>query len=307
MRVIIALGGNALGNDPITQKENAIAAARSLIPIIKAGYEVVITHGNGPQVGLINLAFTEGNKVNDKVYFMPFAECGAMSEGYIGYHLQNALVNELRKDGINNTVVSLTTQVEVDINDQAFLNPTKPIGSFYSREEAMEISKNYGYTMKEDSGRGYRRVVASPKPLHIVEEEAILDLIKSHNIVIACGGGGIPVIKKDGNYVGVDAVIDKDFASSKLAMDIHGDYLLILTAVPYASINFHKENEEPLFDVTVDEVTKYNVLGHFGSGSMKPKIEASIAFAKSGGVSIITSIENAYEALLGKKGTRIHL
>ena len=307
MRVVIALGGNALGNDPITQKENARLAAISLMPIIKAGYEVVITHGNGPQVGLINLAFTEGNNVNEKVYQMPFAECGAMSEGYIGYHLQNALLNEFKKNGINNSVCSVTTQVEVDINDQAFLNPTKPIGSFYSREEATLISQKMGYTMKEDSGRGYRRVIASPRPLRIVEEKAICDLLEAKDIVIAVGGGGVPVINKDGEYVGIDAVIDKDFASSKLASDIHADYLLILTAVPNATINFRKENEEALFDITVDKISEYNVLGHFGSGSMKPKVEASIAFAKTGGISIITSIENAYDAILGKAGTRIHL
>ena len=307
MRVVIALGGNALGNDPITQKKNAILAAKAFVPIIKAGYEVVITHGNGPQVGLINLAFTEGNNVNDKVYQMPFAECGAMSEGYIGYHLQNALVNELNKEGITNSICSIVTQVEVSSDDEAFKNPTKPIGSFYSRDEAMEISRKMGYTMKEDSGRGYRRVIASPKPLRIVEEKAITDLIRNHNIVIAVGGGGIPVIKKDNGYEGIDAVIDKDFASSKLASDISADYLLILTAVPNAVINFNKENAKAIEDITVEEITKYNVLGHFGSGSMKPKVEAGIAFAKNGGISIITTIENAYDALLGKRGTRIHL
>lgn len=307
MRVVIALGGNALGNDPLTQKENAILAAKQIVPIIKAGYEVVITHGNGPQVGLINLAFTEGHNVNEKVYSMPFAECGAMSEGYIAYHLGNALGNELRKEGISSSVCPVVTQVEVDPNDKAFDNPTKPIGSFYSREEAMAISKEKGYTMKEDSGRGYRRVIASPKPLRIVEEKAIVDLIENKNIVIAVGGGGIPVVDDNGSYVGVDAVIDKDFASSKLASDIHADYLLILTAVPNAVINFNKENAEALGDITVSEIEHYNVLGHFGSGSMKPKVEASILFAKNGGISIITTIENAYNALLGKCGTRIHL
>ena len=307
MRVVIALGGNALGNDPVTQKNNAILAAKNLVPIIKAGYEVVITHGNGPQVGLINLAFTEGNSVNEKVYTMPFAECGAMSEGYIGYHLQNALSNELKKAGLDESICSVVTQVEVDKDDPAFLNPTKPIGSFYSREDAMEISRKMGYTMKEDSGRGYRRVIASPKPIRIVEEKAINSLLESKNIVIAVGGGGIPVIKSDDGYQGIDAVIDKDFASSKLATDIHADYLLILTAVPNAVINFGKDNAEALFDVTVDEISRYNVMGHFGSGSMKPKVEASIAFAKNGGISVITTIENAYDALLGKCGTRIHI
>lgn len=307
MRVVIALGGNALGNDPITQKNNAILTAKKLIPIIEAGYEVVITHGNGPQVGLINLAFTEGNKTNDKVYSMPFAECGAMSQGYIGYHLQNALQNELLKANIDKHVCSIVTQVEVSLDDPAFSNPTKPIGSFYSREEALEISKEYGYSMKEDSSRGYRRVVPSPKPVRIIEEKSICDLINNGNIVITVGGGGIPVINKDNEYIGVDAVIDKDFASCKLASDLNSDYLLILTAVENASLNYNKANEEKLYDISVDEISRYNVLGHFGSGSMKPKVEACINFAKNGGIAIITDIEHAYEALLGQKGTRIHL
>lgn len=303
MRIVIALGGNALGNTPSEQKENAIKTAKKILPIIKDGNEVIITHGNGPQVGLINLAFTEGNKANERVYEMPFSECGAMSEGYIGYHLQNALQNELRKENIDKNVLSVITQVEVDKNDPAFLNPTKPIGSFYSKEDAMKLP----FPVKEDAGRGYRRVIASPKPVRVVEEEAIINLIESGNIVIACGGGGIPVIKEGNSYVGVDAVIDKDFASSKLASDIKSDLLFILTAVNYATINFRKENETLLKDITCDMAIKYNEEGHFLSGSMKPKVEASIEFLKNNknGTAIITSIDEAYDAYLGKSGTRI--
>ena len=303
MRIVIALGGNALGNTPQEQKANAILTAKKIVPIIKDGHEVIITHGNGPQVGLINLAFTEGNKVNDRVYEMPFSECGAMSEGYIGYHLQNSLQNELRKEGINKGVVSVVTQVEVDINDPAFKNPTKPIGSFYSKKDALKLP----FPVKEDAGRGYRRVIASPKPVKVLEEDAIKDLIKSGNIVIACGGGGIPVIKNGDLYQGIDAVIDKDFASSKLASDIKSDYLLILTAVSNVAINFNKPDQIYLDEVSLDTVIKYNEEGHFLSGSMKPKVEASIEFIKNNpkGVAIITSIEEAYDALLGKSGTRI--
>lgn len=304
MRIVIALGGNALGNTPTEQKENAILTAKKIVPIIKDGNEVIITHGNGPQVGLINLAFTEGNKRNDRVYEMPFSECGAMSEGYIGYHLQNALQNELRLSGIKKNVISVVTQVLVSKSDPAFLNPTKPIGSFYSKEDAMKLP----YPVKEDAGRGYRRVIASPKPIKVIEEDAILDLIESKNIVIACGGGGIPVVEEDGHLCGIDAVIDKDYASSKLASDINSDYLLILTAVSEARINFNKPNEEKLGAIRLDEAIKYNNEGHFLSGSMKPKVEASIEFVRNSknGVAIITSIEDAYNALLGKCGTRIH-
>lgn len=303
MRIVIALGGNALGDTPEKQKEMAALTAKGIIPIIKDGHEIIITHGNGPQVGLINLAFEEGNKVNKKVYAMPFSECGALSQGYIGFHLQNALQNELQKEGINKSVISLITQVEVDKNDKAFLNPTKPIGSFYSLEEA----KLLPYTMKEDAGRGFRRVIASPKPVRVVEEETIKNVVKSGTIVITCGGGGIPVINDNGILKGIDAVIDKDFASSKLANDIDCDCLLILTAVSNAIINFNKPNAEIIHDIDYKQMIKYNEEGHFLAGSMKPKVEASIDFvqAKKGRVAIITSITDAYEAIKGNKGTII--
>ena len=303
MRVVIALGGNALGETPKKQKEMASITSKYIVPIIKRGYDVILTHGNGPQVGLINLAFTEGGKVNPKVYEMPFSECGAMSQGYIGFHLQNALLNELKKEKVNKSVVSITTQVEVSKDDPAFLSPTKPIGSFYTLEEA----KKMPYTMKEDSGRGYRRVVPSPKPVNVLEMEAIKSLNDNGFVVITCGGGGIPVVREDDHYVGIDAVIDKDYASSKLASSINSDILMILTTVESCSINFNKPNEEKLGVVSVSEMEKYNQEGHFLSGSMKPKVEACIDFVKQDGnrIAIITSIEKALDALDGKCGTKI--
>ena len=303
MRIVIALGGNALGDKPEEQKRNALLTANKIIPIIKDGHEIIITHGNGPQVGLINLAFEEGHKNNEKVYSMPFSECGAMSEGYIGYHLQNALLNVLAENGIAKHVLSLVTQVEVSKDDPAFLNPTKPIGSFYTYEESLHMP----YQMKEDSGRGYRRVIASPKPIRVVEEESVKTLIQNGYIVITCGGGGIPVINDNGKYVGIDAVIDKDFASSKLANDIDADCLLILTAVNNASLNFGKENEVKLNKVDYKDMVKYNEEGHFASGSMKPKIEASIDFVKQkkNRIAIITTIDNAYNAISKGVGTII--
>lgn len=303
MKIVVALGGNALGETPAIQKQNAMITAKYLIALIKEGHQLIITHGNGPQVGLINLAFDEGNKVNEKVYQMPFGECGAMSQGYIGYHLQNALINEMKVNNINKQVVSLITQVEVDPNDKAFEHPTKPIGSFYTKEEAMKMN----CPVVEDANRGYRRVVASPKPQKVLEEKAINSLVEQGYIVITCGGGGIPVIYKDNKYIGVDAVIDKDFASSKLASDVNADCLLIITAISNAKINFGKENEKDLFDVTCKDLEKYNAEGHFKAGSMKPKIEACIAFVKnhSDRTAIITNIDEVNDAIKGIKGTRI--
>ena len=302
MRIVIALGGNALGNDPITQLNNAKLTAKKIIPIIKEGHEVIITHGNGPQVGLINLAFEEGKKVNKKVYDMPFSECSAMSEGYIAYHLKESIQNEINKAKLNKSISSLITTVVVDKNDPAFLNPTKPIGSFYTYDEI----KDMPFPFKEDSGRGYRRVIASPKPVKILEEEEIRTLISNGFIVISCGGGGIPVIINEDNSIsGIDAVIDKDYVSSKLASDINADILLIITSIKNAKINFNKPNEKDLFKVKVDEMEEYLKNGEFKDGSMKPKVEASINFVKNtkGGKAIITDIENAYNALNLKCGT----
>ena len=303
MKIVIALGGNALGDTPSTQKENAKLTAKGIVDIIESGNEVVITHGNGPQVGLINLAFTEGGKINNKVYEMPFSECGSMSQGYIGFHLQNAILNELKARNINKNVASIITQVEVDKIDKAFANPTKPIGSFYSKEEALKMP----YVMKEDASRGYRRVIASPKPIKIVELNMIKQAIDNGNVVIACGGGGIPVINNNGIYEGIDAVIDKDYASSLLASLIDADVFLIVTAIDEVCLNFHQENEIKLHKVTVKEMEKYNEEGHFSPGSMKPKVEAGIDFVKNGKnrKAIITSINQAVQALNGKAGTTI--
>ena len=238
---------------------------------------------------------------------MPFAECGAMSQGYIGYHLQQSISEELRKNNINKDCVTLVTQVEVDKNDKAFNNPTKPVGMFYSKEDALKIEKEKGYTFVEDAGRGYRRVVPSPKPINIIELNVIKQLIENNNIVIAVGGGGIPVIKTENGYVGTDAVIDKDLSSAKLATQLNADILLILTAVDKVYINYNKENQESLDEITLEEAQKYIEEGQFAKGSMLPKVEACMNFVKSypEGKAIITSLDNAREALLGKTGTVI--
>ncbi len=304
MRIVIALGGNALGIDPKEQKENVKKVSPYLAKIINQGNEVVITHGNGPQVGLINMAFSEGHKHNKNVYEMTFSECGAMSQSYIGYHLVEAINNDLRKLNSSTHVVSILTNVLVDKDDPAFLNPTKPIGPFYTKEEALLLP----YHTKEDSGRGYRRVIASPKPVKIIEEKEIKNLLDNHYTVICCGGGGIPVIDNDGTLQGIDAVIDKDFASSKLASDIDADVLLILTQVKNAKINFGKENEQDLGIICLNDVIKYLNDNEFKAGSMKPKIEACINFVKDKNkTAIITDIENALSALEYKAGTIIKL
>ena len=302
-RVVIALGGNALGNTPKTQKELCLKTASSIIPIIEAGYEIIITHGNGPQVGQIKLAFEEASKINDHISDMPFSECSAMSQGYIGYHLQNALKNEFLKHNIQKEVVTVITQVVVDENDPAFLDPTKPIGAFYTLEEA----KKKPFITKEDAGRGYRQVVPSPKPIDIVEAKIVIDLLEKKHLVISVGGGGIPVVLCDNVIRGVDAVIDKDFASSKLAEVVEADFFLILTAVDRVSLNYNKKNQRDLERIYLNDIDQLILEGQFAKGSMLPKIEAAKSFvsSKKGRIAIITSIENAYLGLLGKAGTRI--
>ena len=302
-RYVVSLGGNALGNNPEEQKAALKKVAKAITTLIKDNHEVAIVHGNGPQVGMINLAF----ETSEETPNMPFPECGAMSEGYIGYHIQNALYNSLAEKGINKTVSTIVTQVLVDKNDPLFLNPSKPIGSFYSKEEANKISKEKGYIMKEDAGRGYRHVVPSPLPIDIIEKDAIKSLMSNGHVVICAGGGGIPVIKENNKLIGVEAVIDKDYASSKLADLINADYLVILTAVNNACVNFHKENEKKIENVLVSELEKYLVEGHFAKGSMYPKIQACINFVKSGSnkTAIIASLDNAEEAFKEKSGTII--
>ena len=302
-RYVVSLGGNALGNNSEEQKKALIKVADAIVNLIIENNEVAIVHGNGPQVGMINLAFETSKETPN----MPFPECGAMSEGYIGFHIQNALYNALNAKGVNKTVSTIVTQVLVDKNDPLFQNPSKPIGSFYSKEEAGAISKEKGYIMKEDAGRGYRRVVPSPLPIDIIEKESIKSLMKDGQVVICAGGGGIPVIKEDNRLEGVAAVIDKDYASSKLADLINADYLVILTAVDNASINFRQENEKKLENVSIKEMEQYLAEGHFAKGSMYPKVQACLNFVRSGNnkTAIIASLANAKSAFKEKAGTII--
>lgn len=302
-KIVVALGGNALGKSVEEQKALVAKTAIPIVDLIEAGCEVIVAHGNGPQVGMIRLAF---EKSSDQP--VPFAECGAMSQGYIGYHLQNALRNELVRRGLSKAVGTVVTQVEVDEQDPAFADPSKPIGSFYSEAEAEQLRKaNPDWVMKEDAGRGWRRVVPSPKPVDIVEKELISDLVKAGHLVIATGGGGIPVVRREGKLVGVDAVIDKDFASAKLAELVKADKLIILTAVEKVAINFGKPDEKGLGSETVSTMEAYAAEGMFAKGSMLPKVQAAISFVKSGKghEALITSLEKAKEGMEGKTGTTI--
>ena len=301
-KYVVSLGGNALGNNPEEQKQALIRVASAISDLLVSNNQVAIVHGNGPQVGMINLAFETSKETPN----MPFPECGAMSEGYIGYHIQNALYNCFKENGINKTVSTVVTQVLVDEKDPLFQNPSKPIGSFYSKEEAEQISKEKGYIMKEDAGRGYRRVVPSPLPIDIIEKESIKALLSDGQVVICAGGGGIPVIEKDNKLEGVAAVIDKDYASAKLAELIDADYLVILTAVDYVSINYKKENEMVLTNATKEMMEQYLEQGHFAKGSMYPKVQAVLNFLKGNKkTAVIASLNNAKEAFKLKAGTII--
>lgn len=307
-RIVVALGGNALGSNPTEQLELTKTTAKTIVSLISKGNEVIVTHGNGPQVGLINLAFEEASKIAN-IPAMPFPECGAMSQGYIGYHLQNAIQNELNNLNIDNLIATIITQVVVDKGDPAFNNPSKPIGAFYSKEISEKLAREKGYIMKEDANRGYRRVVASPKPVGIVEIEIIKTLVDSKYTVITVGGGGIPVIKDNNKYIGVPAVIDKDLASSKLASLIDSDILIILTAVDNVSINFGKPNQTNLESLSVSDAIDYMEKGEFHKGSMLEKVQAAVDFAnsKKGRVAIIGSLLKAEKLLDGTSGTRIAL
>lgn len=306
-KIVVALGGNALGNTPDEQKEAVKITAKAIADLVENDYKVIVCHGNGPQVGMINQAMEIAYQQNDKIPQMPFAECGAMSQGYIGFHLQNALKNEFIQRNNDTKVATVVTQVLVDIKDQAFKNPTKPIGSFYTKEEADAISSETGVVMKEDAGRGYRRVVPSPKPIDILEKDLIKSLAEDGNVIIAGGGGGIPVWRDSNTFEGIDAVVDKDFTSAKLADLIDCDTLLILTAVDKVAINFGKENQEDLHQLLREDASRYIEQGQFAKGSMLPKIEAAISFidAKEGRQAIITSLEYAANALNGEGGTII--
>ena len=304
-KLVIALGGNALGNTPYEQLALVTETAQPIVDLIEAGNQVVIAHGNGPQVGMINLAMSTAANAKAIKSDMPFPECGAMSQGYIGYHLQNSIRNELKARGIDKSVATVVTQVLVDENDPAFQHPTKPIGAFYSKEEADRIAAEKGYTMIEDAGRGYRQVVPSPKPVDVVEKDMVNTLIDAGHVVITVGGGGIPVIEKEGKLLGVPAVIDKDFASAKLAELVNADALVILTAVDRVSINWGKPNQTALETMTCEEAERYCKEGHFAPGSMLPKVQAAMSFARTGGEAIIASLENAAAALRGESGTKI--
>ena len=306
-RIVIALGGNALGNTPYEQLALVTETAKPIVDLIEQGNEVVIAHGNGPQVGMINLGMATAAEAKAIKSDMPFPECGAMSQGYIGYHLQNAIGNELAARGMKKDVATVVTQVLVDENDPAFQNPTKPVGAFYDKQTAERIAKEKGYTMVEDAGRGYRQVVPSPKPIDVIEKNTVNALIKDGCVVITVGGGGIPVIRKDGKLYGTPAVIDKDFASAKLAELVHADALVILTAVDRVAINWGKPNQQSLDEMSVEDAEKYCAEGHFAPGSMLPKVKAAISFATAGGTAIIASLENAGKAVRGESGTVIHL
>jgi len=308
-RIVVALGGNALGDSPQKQILAVRRAAKTIAELVGQGHEVVIGHGNGPQVGMINAAMDYAASSGPCIPIIPFAECGAMSQGFIGYHLQQALQQELLKQNISKTVVSVVTQVVVDAKDEAFLSPTKPIGTFYSREEAAEMAGQTGYQFTEDAGRGYRRVVASPKPVKIVEINGIRRMVQSGLIVIAVGGGGIPVMESENGYEGVDAVIDKDRSCSKLAQDLKADILMILTAVDHVCIHFNQTNQKELYQLSAKEAELYIKEGQFAQGSMLPKVEASLDFVKAlpGRMAIITSLNQAGNALIEGTGTRISI
>lgn len=305
MRIVVALGGNALGKTPQQQLQLVKNTAKPIVDLIEKGNEVIIAHGNGPQVGMINLAMETASKTDAKTPEMPFPECGAMSQGYIGYHLQNAIREELLNRGSKKPVATIVTQVIVDKDDPAFKDPTKPIGAFYTEEEAKKLTKEKNYIVKEDAGRGWRRVVPSPIPVDVAEKETVKTLVDNGHVVITVGGGGIPVISEGNRLVGVPAVIDKDFASEKIAEILDADYLIILTAIEKVAINFGKPNQKELKEMTIAEAEKYIEEGHFAPGSMLPKVRAAMKFAasKKGRKSLITALEKAEEGIEGKTGT----
>ena len=308
-RIVVALGGNALGKTPEQQLELVRNTARPIVDLVEKGYEVIIGHGNGPQVGMINLAMEFSANKGGGTPFMPFPECGAMTQGYIGYHLQQGMRRTLRANGMPWQVATVVTQVVVDPDDPAFGEPTKPIGAFYDEAAAQQMMRDDpSLRMREDSGRGWRRVVASPKPVDIAERRSILNLLDSEYIVIACGGGGVPVVRDaHGDYYGVDAVIDKDFASACLAEAVGADYLFILTAVDHVCLNFGTPEQRALDELHVDEAETYLRAGQFGAGSMQPKVAAAVQFVRSGWRrrAVIASLEQAPAAMHGESGTRI--
>ena len=306
-RIVVALGGNALGKTPEEQLALVRETARPIADLVEAEYEVIIGHGNGPQVGMINLAMEFSANRGGGTPYMPFPECGAMTQGYIGYHLQQAIREELKARGIDKECVTVVTQVVVDADDPGFEKPTKPVGSFYTREEAEKIAAEKGFTFVEDAGRGYRRVVPSPIPKRIVELRAVEQLVAAGDIVITVGGGGIPVVETEHGLEGVAAVIDKDRASALLARDVKADRLIILTAVDRVCVNFNRPDERALEHMSLEECERYIAEGQFAPGSMLPKVQSCMDFvrASEGGTALITSLSRAAEALEGKTGTVI--
>lgn len=300
-KIVVALGGNALGNTVQEQLANAKIAAASITDLVAAGHEVIIAHGNGPQVGAIKVALDTGG------FVVPMPECTSMSQGYIGYHLQQSLGNELKQRNIQKEIATVLTQVVVDKNDPAFANPTKPIGAYCDEETAKQLMKETGNLYAEDAGRGWRWMVPSPKPIDIVEKATVKRLSEDGCMVIACGGGGMPVVADANGLSGIDAVIDKDFAAAKMAELINADLLFILTAVDRVKINFNKPNEESLPQLTVAEAKKYIEEKHFAPGSMLPKVEAAIMFVESGASkkALIGSLDQAAQTIAGENGTLI--
>lgn len=308
-RIVIALGGNALGSNLPEQMKAVKITAKAIVDLIEDGHEVVICHGNGPQVGMIQDAMVELTRSDPKKYIpCPLSVCVAMSQGYIGYDLQNAMREEMLDRGINKGAATVLTQMEVDPEDPAFRNPTKPIGPFMTEAEARELERDREYHVMEDAGRGWRRVVASPEPKSIIEIDTIRSLVETDHIVVACGGGGIPVFKTNGHHLkGAAAVIDKDFAAAVLAKQLNADLLIILTAVEKVSIHFGKPDQQDLDRLTADEARKYIADGEFAPGSMLPKVEAALAFAESAPEreTLITLLEKARDGINGKTGTVI--
>ena len=309
-RIVIALGGNALGANLPEQMIAVKQTARAIVDLIQEGHQVIIAHGNGPQVGMIQKAMAELTRSDpDKYIPCPLSVCVAMSQGYIGYDLQNALREELLDRGISKGVATVLTQVEVDPADPAFAHPTKPIGAFMTREEADRMVAERGYDVIEDAGRGWRRVVASPQPVSIIEIESIRDMVNAGLVVVACGGGGIPVYKTEGHHLkGAAAVIDKDFASCVLAQQVEADTLIILTAVEKVAVNFGKPDQKWLDELTPELARQYIAEGQFAPGSMLPKVEAAVKFAESapGRSALITLLEKAKDGIHGRTGTAIH-
>ncbi|MDK2866032.1 MAG: carbamate kinase [Clostridiales bacterium] len=307
-KIVVALGGNALGRAPEEQIRLVKHTAKPIVDLIEEGHQVILAHGNGPQVGMINLAMSAANAAAAGTPEMPFPECGAMSQGYIGYHLQNAIREEILNRNLNVPVATVITQVIVDKDDPAFLKPIKPIGAFYAEEEAQALMKQHDdYQMVEDAGRGWRRVVASPKPVDVAEKDTVKILMDSGHMVITVGGGGIPVYRDGNALIGIPAVIDKDYSAEKIAELMDADYLIILTTVEKVAINFNTPDETWLDTMTVDEATAYIKEGMFTPGSMLPKVQAAVLFAasKAGRKSLITSLDKAKDGIAGLTGTII--